>query len=582
MTEATKTRGAVGQQAQWKAPGPGSWVQDRSHGPSNPTPLFRRIVVEHTAPIYAEVMEDLGGGIKTIDMAFVNGSMYRRLVPLVGAKFDRGTVPPNPILWLVTRAHPAFRRRERTAAEYFSGDRFEREIEKWKSERPPLMDKNVQLSAIDPDSLDAEALAKHLGVLDDHLVAGWKRHHYLHGTDLGPIGDLLVHTNEWGMDPVEVMGLLQGASLATADAARHGLAMAEALKASDVDPQSVDSVEQIRAVPSANASLDRFLDEFGWRMVTSYDLEGRTLHELPSTICSLVRSAGTTLASGDAGESEEDNIGIHETMPLSQTQEQQAQSMAQSCDNPELFRQLLARARRAYGLRDDNGPLTWEWPIGLMRRAFLAAGKHLQKNGELTKSEHVFEMDVPELTAMLRGDRVLTDSELLDRASHRRWEADQDGPDFLGPPPPSSPDLSALPPALSRVMAVVVAATTMLEPDQDRERVDLAGLGIGNRTYQGLARVADNADEAIQAMMPGEVLVAAWTAPSFNAVLSIAGAAVVQEGGLLCHAAVMARELDIPTIVGCTNAMSLIETGDVIEVDPDAGTVRIVTKAAEA
>jgi pyruvate,water dikinase len=80
-------------------------------------------------------------------------------------------------------------------------------------------------------------------------------------------------------------------------------------------------------------------------------------------------------------------------------------------------------------------------------------------------------------------------------------------------------------------------------------------------------------------MEPGDVLVAPWTAPSFNAVLSIAGGVVVQEGGLLCHAAVMARELGIPAVVGCAGAMTAIHSGDRIEVDPGTGTVRVLQRA---
>jgi rifampicin phosphotransferase len=59
-------------------------------------------------------------------------------------------------------------------------------------------------------------------------------------------------------------------------------------------------------------------------------------------------------------------------------------------------------------------------------------------------------------------------------------------------------------------------------------------------------------------------------------VLTIAGAIVVQEGGLLSHAAVMARELGLPAVIGCRRAMEVIRDGDLVEVDPDAGEVRIV------
>ncbi len=48
---------------------------------------------------------------------------------------------------------------------------------------------------------------------------------------------------------------------------------------------------------------------------------------------------------------------------------------------------------------------------------------------------------------------------------------------------------------------------------------------------------------------------------------------------LLCHAAVMARELGISAVIGCQRAMELIGDGDLVDVDPGAGEVRIVERA---
>jgi pyruvate,water dikinase len=56
----------------------------------------------------------------------------------------------------------------------------------------------------------------------------------------------------------------------------------------------------------------------------------------------------------------------------------------------------------------------------------------------------------------------------------------------------------------------------------------------------------------------------------------MAGAIVTEEGGLLCHAAVIARELGIPAVIGAADAMALIPDGATIEVDPVRGAVRVV------
>jgi pyruvate,water dikinase len=68
------------------------------------------------------------------------------------------------------------------------------------------------------------------------------------------------------------------------------------------------------------------------------------------------------------------------------------------------------------------------------------------------------------------------------------------------------------------------------------------------------------------------------TSPAFNAVLSIAGAVVTANGGAMSHAAVLARELGIPAVVGAGAALD-IPDGAMIEVDPVAGLVRVLESA---
>lgn len=546
--------------ATWDAPGPGSWIRDTSHSPPAPTRFFRRVASTYTKVAYAGIMEGWGGAIATLDMQFVHGDMYRRLVPLIAADRDNGKLPPKPALWLATRVHPAFRRRNRKAAETLATKPYLDVVAGWQTEREEWMAANAALTAIDPASLDDDALARHLRDLDAHAIRGWLRHHELHGSDLGPIGDLMLHTGQWKLDPVAVMAQLKGASPATVEASRHAERIASALRTAGVDPAQIRAVEQIRAVPAAREHLDDYLAEFGHRVITGYDIEDLTLRELPAAICSIVRAA----ANGDA-------------VPDDQLDEAEVARLATASGEPDTFRELLESARAAYGMRDDNGPLTWEWPAGLVRRAYLAAGARLATATRIRTPELAFEMDIDELAAVIAGEPAPGD--LVERAAHRRWEAGQQGPETLGPQPDGEPDLSAFPPPLARVMGIVVSAITMLEVDPTIERETLGGLGIGHATYEGVARVATDPAEAIVQMEPGDILVAPWTAPSYNAVLSIAGAIVIQEGGLLCHAAVMARELELPAVIGCHDAMTAIRTGDRIEVDPVAGRVRVLVAA---
>ena len=57
------------------------------------------------------------------------------------------------------------------------------------------------------------------------------------------------------------------------------------------------------------------------------------------------------------------------------------------------------------------------------------------------------------------------------------------------------------------------------------------------------------------------------------------GAVVTDEGGMMCHAAIIARELHKPCIIGTKIATSIINTGDLVEIDANKGTIRILKKA---
>lgn len=564
----------------WDPPGPGTWEHDGSHSPPAPTRLFRRVASRSATEAYRWAFETFGGPLDTIAFEFVNGKAYRSLIPLVGA--DRsGPPPPGPVLWLASRLHPTFRRRNRLALETFATESFLDVIDHWDGdqhqdgERQEWIDANLALQRepiTDPSAVDDAALADHVDRVVAHNLRGWTRHHQLHATDVGPIGDLLTHTNRWGLDPVAVMGQLEGRSPATVEAAGHAASIARALREAGVDPAGVAGLDDVRAASStAAARLDAYLDLYGWRIVSSYDIEGSTVGELPGGTLAMIRAAGPAVddpatADGPAGAP---------TGPGDETAADELRRQVPAAQR-ERYDRLLDSARRAYGLRDDNGPLTAEWPMGLIRRAYLEAGRRLAAEGRnrITEPAQVFELDGDELAGVLRGGAEPTVDELGQRAEHRRWEATLTAPPILGEVHPD-PDPGVLPAGLRRMVEVVTTAVSLLEPEPTTRRA-LHGLGIGDHKVTGRARVATDPDHVLQTIEPGDILVAAWTAPTYNAVIAAVSGMVVQEGGLLCHAAVMARELGLPAVIGATDAMTAIADGDHIEVDPTTGTVTIL------
>ena len=76
----------------------------------------------------------------------------------------------------------------------------------------------------------------------------------------------------------------------------------------------------------------------------------------------------------------------------------------------------------------------------------------------------------------------------------------------------------------------------------------------------------------------GDVLVAPTTRPEFVPIMDRASAIVTNEGGILSHAAILSRELEIPCIVGTDLATKVLRDGDIIEVDADNGVVNLIER----
>ncbi|MDY6926611.1 MAG: phosphoenolpyruvate synthase [Pseudomonadota bacterium] len=91
------------------------------------------------------------------------------------------------------------------------------------------------------------------------------------------------------------------------------------------------------------------------------------------------------------------------------------------------------------------------------------------------------------------------------------------------------------------------------------------GRAIGHKIGAGKAKVLGSIDE-MDKIQAGDVLVTDMTDPDWEPIMKKASAIVTNRGGRTCHAAIIARELGIPAVVGCGNATDTISTGDAITV----------------
>lgn len=128
------------------------------------------------------------------------------------------------------------------------------------------------------------------------------------------------------------------------------------------------------------------------------------------------------------------------------------------------------------------------------------------------------------------------------------------------------------------------ALEMMSEFKELSESSELKGVIANKGHVTGTARVMifdmsklSKISDLINNMNVGDILITETTSPEWMPACQKAAAIVTAQGGLLSHAAIVSRELGIPCIVGVSNVMRIIKDGDLIEVDADKGTVRILS-----
>lgn len=115
--------------------------------------------------------------------------------------------------------------------------------------------------------------------------------------------------------------------------------------------------------------------------------------------------------------------------------------------------------------------------------------------------------------------------------------------------------------------------------DLDRQD-ELTGLGASLGCVTGEALVVEQPDLSMDTT--GRVLVTHSTDPGWVFLIQNAAGIVAEKGSLLSHTAIITRELGKPAVVGVKDATRLIRTGDTVEVDADAGTVKVLSRCESA
>jgi phosphoenolpyruvate synthase/pyruvate phosphate dikinase len=315
------------------------------------------------------------------------------------------------------------------------------------------------------------------------------------------------------------------------------------------DEGFVDELPKLAGGREARDAIEAWLDRYGMRCVGEIDITRPRWSERPSTLVPLILGNIKNFEPG-AGERRFEQ-GRQEAWKKEQELLERLRALPDGERKAEETKRMIDRVRTFIGYR--------EYPkYGMVSRYFvykqalLDEAERLVQAHVLREKEDIFYLTFSELHDVVRANRV--DDQLL----HQRKDAFR--------------SYQALtPPRVLTSDGEVVAGAYRRD---DVPAGALVGLAVSAGTVEGRARVIlDMAEADLEA---GDILVTAYTDPSWSPLFVTINGLVTEVGGLMTHGAVIAREYGLPAVVGVEQATRLIRNGQRIRVHGTDGYVEIL------
>ena len=498
------------------------WTRDIMHNPHQVTPLDFDIGEVAMTAGRAQAFTEYWGQLVQPASRLVNTYRYGGMLPLhpqVEAD-DRTALVERRLLSMAPRARVIWEEEWQPEVEFH--------IARWR--------------AFDLAGAGDEALLQHL---DDSLVR-LRRVYFIHFVVTRPtllamdqynclFGELFP-----GASPLEALVLLQGEDNKTVETGR------ELWKLSRIVDTS--------AFPAA---LDEFLENFGHR-ADSLALTDRSWIEDPASVVAQVRAFAAN-ADRDPVRERERQVAEREAA----TAIARDRLAGYPARVRELFDTWLRSARDATAVWENHNFYIDAWCEDEVRQVVREVARRAVRAGGIDEVADAPMLRIEELRAAVRSvdqrAQVATRRALQDRFARVA------APLSLGPPPKASPG------GIWARASGAFFGTPPPPPEPGLVRGTPASAGV----VRGIARVRHRLEDA-RDLQPGDVLIVPSTTQSWTPLFALAAAVVSDSGGVLCHCALVAREYGIAAVVGTAHGTELIPDGSLVEVDGEAGTVRLL------
>jgi pyruvate,water dikinase len=435
-------------------------------------------------------------------------------------------------------------------------------IEYWEGTALPAVRLLEEWSA----STDVEALAPN--ELADAWTAGWSLSERAWQTHFhairGPyqITDDLSDAYERAIpdaSPGEALRLIQGRAdvLHEVEAWLDRLAQAvaaepELREAIQAGTQALDELARLRGGPAFIRELRAFLEMHGHLGGSFDDLAFPSWGEDPSIVL------------GDIGRRLEGALEpaeVRRSRLRAEADRLADRVRARLADRPDdlaQFERLLAAAREVGPLTEIHNYWIDRFVQARLRRFVLRVGARLVDLGVIADAEDILYLRRAEVPDRLRHPSP-ADALVAERRAEHRRRADLTAPMRVGHVPDE-------PPETDRFDGARYTPT---------DATHLRGTGASAGIVRGVARIVLGPHD-FDKVEPGDLIVAPSSNPSWVPLFAIAGGLLTNTGGVLCHAAVVAREFGLPAVVGLGDATLRIADGAMVELDGSTGLVRIL------
>jgi len=295
---------------------------------------------------------------------------------------------------------------------------------------------------------------------------------------------------------------------------------------------------------------DRFMTEHGHHCRGELEFFNARWSERPDYVLGLVRNYLRSIGSANPPEN-------HRRLALERDElVEQCRRRLKDPIKRILFDRSLRQVRKL-AVDRENWKNEIVRQLAALRRILLLLGARFHKAGILLGAEDVFFLELPEIESLAQG-RV--DSDVGRRIAERRAEYERNK--AFTPPP---------------VVVGQFDPQRHVLPRIDATLKELKGIAVSPGMATGKARVILRADDH-QHVQPGEILVAPFTDPAWTPYFLPAAGVVMDQGGVLSHGAIIAREYGLPAVVNVGPASRIIRTGQLLRIDGDRGTVTILDR----